>query len=302
MTSQQFIYRLSSILEHNAKNKLREREKSGKINSGRLGKYGTTNRLFSRKSVEHKEKEYSIALLVDASGSMSDYFGVGSKSKMQLATTVVSMLSQQLEKVKGVSFEITIFNGIIMQAKSFDEPYDDKKFKQMYSACANGLHTAYVNEVKKDLVETISPTPKEEDEQLKKDGYRPLGFKQSNAKENYDGLGIYRIYRRLIPRTGKRIILTFSDGQPTGGLVAAHANGYKTLRGDRIALDILTSDPHSAVIKAIQAMKREHVETIGIGIGSTAVKQFYEHTAIIEDESNFYTKTLTVLSKVFRKV
>lgn len=309
MTRAQFIYRLSSILEHNAVPKRREKEKSGKINSGRLGKFGSTNRLFSRKSVEKKERQYSISILVDASGSMEHVMSYNETTKKEirktdLAKDTVVLLAACLEKVKGLDFEVTIFNAVSVQAKDYGAKFDEKSFRQIYDMVLKGRHQIMINEKTKDTVDLLSPTQPSERAEYASKGYMDY-TRDDNAQYNMDGLAVYRVYTRLKNRPGKKVIVTFSDGAPTEGSInsALYSLGHNaSIRGDKTAGLIAKEGAWISLRKSIGIPKREEIETVGIGIFSDAVKHFYKYTAIIHDAKDFYPRTFTALSKVFYKV
>lgn len=102
-----------------------------------------------------------------------------------------------------------------------------------------------------------------------------------HMEENADGDSILFAYNRLKGRKEKKkLLIVLSDGSP-----AAHrGTGIHKFTGQ--------------VVKAIQ--KEKLVDIYGIGIISTAVKQFYRQYTVIKDSSELETALLTVLkTKLF---
>lgn len=301
MIRQQFVAKLNTILSHNAIPKHHEKEKSGKINSKRLGRAGTTDRLFVKPSEDKLEREYTISILVDCSGSMDAVVGDsgvrrGESSRLRVAEDTVCELAHALDKIRGVNYEIVGFNSIDIVYKSYDAVFDEKLFRDGYRELRN-LYVEYlVNKKTGDIFDSVR------DSGFEIDGYVSYDS-EKGAGENHDGLFLYRSYKRILGRRGKKTIVVFSDGEPTVGSLAYLSKGNNTIRGDKYQRGLMVVSPSAALRMSANLIKQQkEVTLLGIGIGTDYVKNYYHKWVKVSSVEDFFPKTISLLSKVFKKV
>lgn len=293
MNEKQFTRRLKTILQDNNVSRRNEREKSGMINTKRVGLYGTTERIFAHRDTEKLEKEYSISLLLDTSGSMRG-------DEIGLASQCVNQLAHAIGKINGIKLEIVTFSASEIQLKGFDEkpPDKDELFDIAHMLATGGASVRYYySEKTGDLFDSLRGHEPEGD-------YRLLSSEPWHG-ENYDQIAILRAYQRLKNRSGKKIILTFSDGEPTKGDINEIASrpGVKTLRGDKKAIKLLQANDPSHSFKQLskEIGQDTEVDMIGIGINTNAVKRYYEYNTAVYHLEELYPETVRILNKVIKK-
>lgn len=286
MTKNQFIAKLNTILAHNVIDKRFEREKSGLINSKRLGMI--SERIFTKRSQEKLEKEYSIAILVDGSGSMID----GRKNKVAIES--VCRLAEALERVRGVNFEITVFSGTDVVVKQYEDMFDGKMFEECYYDLSDS-YVAYYQDKKGDIFDTLST--------VKIDSSYTTYYTEHFGSNNHDAIMVYRTYKRLLTQSGKKILMTFSDGSPTISDLHDMSRTNKTIRGDRFAMRFLGASAREALRDCTNHIKRQgDVTLLGVGILSNSVEGYYQKSVVVNDLNELFPRTISLLSKVFQKV
>lgn len=302
MNDKQFTTKLKSILSHNNIDRRYEREKTGLIASKRIGKYGTTDRIFSRRDEKKLDRNYVVSIVLDASGSMEQPIGGRGITRYSVAIDCVIRLAESLEKVKGVKYEVVTFSGTDLVLKSFDDPLDseDLKSSYLYLFKQRNLYVDFlINKRTGDLFDYFGDS---------KDlfpGYVSLE-QETFLAQNYDCVAIARAEKRLQEQSGKKIILTFSDGSPTScaGYRLANQSGVKTLRGDYYTKKLIGErSPHDALRKVVSNIrKRKEITLIGIGIDTNVVRHFYSLWAEVDRVEDFFPTTVRLLSRVFKKV
>ena len=106
--------------------KSRDREKSGIVNPKRLSRIHTSPRLFKKRKLEKKGKDYFISILLDASGSMD----IGGRMKVTLES--MKELSESFDGIVGLHYEVVIFGTFEIKVKDYNETYDHSKVKAVY--------------------------------------------------------------------------------------------------------------------------------------------------------------------------
>lgn len=122
MTESTFRTKLNGILKDNAIERYVGNKKKGKINTKRLYKIGDSRKIFKQKE-ERKGKDYSITLLLDASGSMSSV-----KSEV---INAVSHIGNALNKTD-IPFSVYSFSDVTRIVKTFTEKYDEQLVRRHY--------------------------------------------------------------------------------------------------------------------------------------------------------------------------
>lgn len=107
------------------------------------------------------------------------------------------------------------------------------------------------------------------------DLYRTRGVvSKSPPSENYDYIAIQDAVTLLESKVGEKIMIVYSDGQPQGG-------------------SFLRPEINRAIKKGIT--------TLGIGIYSNSVSNYYPHNKVINQMDALYPATITLLSKHIKR-
>lgn len=296
MNDRAFTRKLASVLTHNSIHRPRDREKSGLVDNKRIGKYGTTERVFSKRAEESLERNYSIEILVDSSGSMSG-------AKCREAFSVIDSLSKCLEQIDGIDFQISSFSDTDFIIKPYSSDYDAEEFYWLY---IEAMPSFRFSGMKKgtDYTEAIGS---DREAELKREGYELITYGNMLGLGNIDSLAVYRGYQRLLKRKGKKILLVFSDGQPARGYnISSILRGekIKTIRGSVGERNSVSLEDDGENLKRVMAIiKREGlVVPIGVGIQSNAVEEYYPHNVVVDNLSDFFSETVRLLSREFKKV
>ena len=120
-----FKRKIENIMRENQNLKARDREKTGKINSKRLSRLETSPRLFKKRKLEKKGKDYFISILLDASGSMD-----GDRAEITLKS--MKDLADSFNGIVGLHYEVVIFGTFEVKVKDYNEIYDHDKVKKVY--------------------------------------------------------------------------------------------------------------------------------------------------------------------------
>ncbi len=303
-----FETKLFRIMKQNQDNEKRRRTKSGLIDSSRLAKYKTSNRVFKKRNQEKLGKNYFISILMDASGSMStSYMG---KSRFELCKEAVIKLCDSLDKIEGMHFEVVGFNALQIKYKDYNESYNSEHIQEMYSTHyqhnRNGTgeikfgfyldKKGDCNSATLDYIEKMRT--KNECERYRSSQY-------ASAGENFDPIAVFNSFERIKERNGRKILVVFSDGIPTLDYdFRSFIEEGKTLTGSKILRDLYISnkfESRNILKKIVKKNKPKDIDILGIGIQSTAVEKFYPNSIVVNDLNELYSKTIKALSKLFKK-
>jgi len=114
-----FSARLKSILRDNKVTRWGGGFLSGKLNGKNLYEWRCNNMKLFKRKVERQDKDYSVCLLVDESGSM----GIGVGSKMYYAVCATVLLAEVLHSLK-IPFEILGFNKTFRVYKTYTQNFN----------------------------------------------------------------------------------------------------------------------------------------------------------------------------------
>lgn len=309
---------LMQIMRQNQEDSPRPRTRSGTLDTHRLPFYKTTDKLFKKRAQQKKGKNYFVSILMDASGSMH-----GSR-RVTPCLNAVQKLSESLQRVQGVHFEIVGFNGIEMKYKDYNEAYDAKRLSKLYyeQCCTNASYREPKDSDMHFMV-TYNPTdrdmkvgvPEEIQPYLMNNPRAYLIVDRVLAGENHDGMAVWNSFLRSKERDGRKVLLVFSDGEPTftwamervfkdGGTVSEKVdsvNGDKGLAKAMREASNTGSLANNLLTNVIRLSKRNGIDTIGIGIQSREVQKFYPHWGVVTSTNDIYLETIKQLSKAFRK-
>lgn len=296
MTKRQFIQKIKSILEYNSTYRLSEREKSGKVNSKRLGRF-PNERLFS-KHEGFKDHQYVITLLVDGSGSMNTIRN-GTRN-YDNATEAVKNLMECFYEIPGIKFEIVVFGSTDVIAKTVDDYLAPNSFGGVYEQIYKG-NTQYLTNGT-DIIDVMSGVAVK--------GYHSVSS-SSFGNYNTDHLFIQRALSRN--KNNNHILIVLSDGAPTpnyhmNNLIYDQGIKPKTIRGSRkeYALSSLRREPDLNEDRVVERemkklIKSTRVPLIGIGLDTDYVRKFYHYWAYADDAASLFQGITRQLSRIIKK-
>lgn len=265
-----FQRKLISIMKDNMFDRFVANKKSGKLNTKKLYKIDTSNKLFKKKE-ERKGKHYNITVLVDCSGSMS-------RSNRYLhAGKAVSMLTENLSKAK-LNFQVLGFNSDLFTLLKFNQKIDKDT----------------VVKIEKEIIKRIDGSYQPYSKYVKETGelYQPEFHSKEYSKidqddhydlraGNFDGYYINEVVRQVSNLKGKNILIVLSDGIPH------HDYGDFYIPNTNQKKKYLEDYPLKKVVKS--AIDKSIV-FLGIGIQTEAVRSYYpeKNTIVVNDLDNLY--------------
>lgn len=310
---------LSQIMRQNQDSAPRPRTRTGILDTHRLPFYKTTDKLFKKRAQIKKGKNYFISILMDASGSMH------ATHRITPCLKTVQKLCESLQHVVGVHFEIVGFNGIEMKFKDYNEPYDGKKVATLYYelCCTDETNRDHRNDDMKFVMihnsitkEMIVVVPEEGNKYLSANPAAQLYMETLLPSENHDGIAVWNSFLRSKERDGRKILLVFSDGEPTfnwsieslfkekrevesynGDKALARAMKESVRNGERTHRELADS----FLKDVVKLSKRNNIDTVGIGIQSSEVMKYYQHWGVVHSTNDIYAETIRQLTKLFRK-
>lgn len=288
-----FQRKLLSVLKDNMYQRYVGRKRTGKLDTKKLYRVHTTNRVF-KKPVELKGSQYSITVLVDLSGSMS-----GSKEESARKATI--MLSRSLEKVR-VPHQIYGFNSALIGLKSFQEKNLDEDLMKKMMMAQTHPRRMRINELPKKLRPTVTYIKKDDylygcDHPDFYQIYESGNFQrlERGAHGNFDGYFVQRVMDTVAGRKGTNIIIMLSDGKP------AHDHGdFKVPSKGKKDKYYLADYPLEGIVhSAIQ----KGIVFVGIGINSNAVEKYYppRNTAVVQDLKELYPSIISKLDNLVKR-
>lgn len=278
-----FVRTLQSVLYDNKYGRYVANRRTGKLNHKSLKKISFSDKLFKRKeSREHKD--YSIALVVDCSGSMDNNKGI-------FAFEAAQKLSKHLASAK-INHAVYGFHTITTLIKGFSTAYRPEIKENLFDNMRNN----FGNWSRKDKV----------GEKLKYEGpgreYYPKtrflkeweGSRriiQEGAGYNNDPDALRYVAKQLDKENGTKIMIVLSDGQPAlyhRDLQSAEflKEGYDSYPAGKMGLKKVVSD-----------ILHSGIEVHSIGILTDAVNDYYpaSRTCAIYDLSQLYDHIIKII-------
>ncbi|MDL2284434.1 hypothetical protein LJC19_04755 [Oxalobacter sp. OttesenSCG-928-P03] len=234
--------------------------RSGKLHAASLARLTTfgDTRVFRRKHVGDT-KDVAVTLLIDCSGSMCN------DGKIRVAGQTAYGLSSVLEKI-GINHEVLGFT-TVCDGKLWNLI---KKEKDPYSYARSEPLATYVI--------------KEFTERLNNENRKRFACVASgcvNLRENVDGESLLIAATRLDQRREKRkIIMVLSDGQPA--CPPGNRNGQLKKH----------------LVKAVKTVESHGIETLGIGILTSAPKNYYPKSVVLNNLSDLPTTVIAEIKKL----
>lgn len=257
------------IVKRNLANVLRSRAdtlavhelEEGDLDTGALYRLasGVSNKVFME-SHEQLDTSVAVALLVNESGSM----GAGMPSRIELAKMTCALLSEVLDSLN-VPFAIyghtTGYSAGAAQQQAKPEDY------QVYARWGPTVVRPY----------------KSFDESYNVAKHRLPGMAPRN--NTHDGEALLHAGAALLAVKGvnRRILITIDDGEP----YPCAGPAYNMVSRHKAYLH--------EVVKSLSAAK---VELLGMGMGTSSVRDYYPSSVVVSDMNTFPTVALTEMKKL----
>jgi cobalamin biosynthesis protein CobT len=301
MNEATFNQRLNSVMKDNMFDRYVSNKRSGKLDPRKTFKIGYRDRIFKKKE-ERMNKNYSVSILVDCSGSMTDY------NKHRYAAVATATLASAFRQIPTIDFEIVGFNQWDTIMKGFGRPAPSLKWLRskvisLASDLAGGGLSEEENErdcyyryaVHKQnggimVVPNRDKKKFETDPMYSEWKWHPSG-NSWGAGENFDGYIVHNMRLRLRERMGKKICIMLSDGQPTP------RDRYTFEYPNKKASDFKLQD------EVNKAINEDGITFISIGILDDFVKSIYpkDTVAVINNVEEIYPVIIDKFSKLIKR-
>ncbi len=282
-----FQARLQSVLKDNKYDRFVTNKRSGKLDTKRVFKIAHSEKIFKKRE-ERKGKHYSVLLLVDCSGSMSD------GGKVRAASNAAIALQKHLIRA-GVPIKIATFNAFYDVIKDWDDDaVDDKVITQEFYNKVGGSDNnkyQYVEEVNgKNEYVRGKDNPERYDEILRARGW---SRGHHEGSRNCDGAYLRRAVNEIKKRKGGRILVVLSDGEP-----ADLSSNYQVY-GEEEKITYGEIKLKKEAVKAV----REGIVFVSIGIKDSNVTNYYPpaNTAVIRTDEELYPTVVNRLSRLIKR-
>ena len=235
-------------------------QRKGRVAPGALFKTAVGDDRVFRKRYETKAKNTAISLVVDCSGSMNG-------TRIKLAGQAAYGIASVLERLR-IPFEVIGFTTAGTAGDLYRAMREEKttgswgRIYPLYLPVFKGFNEKFTSD-SKSRIAALTERP---------------GW----LAENVDGECIKIAARRLAQqRTERHVMMVLSDGSPAcpGG------SGGNYLLAQHL----------KATVKELEGQK---IETIGIGIQTDCVKNFYPKSVVINDIEELPTTTMKELTKL----
>lgn len=291
MTDATFQRLLQSVLFDNRYDRYVSNRRTGKLDTKKLRKISYSDKFFKKKE-ERKNKNYSIALLVDCSGSMR-----GEKAKM--AFNAAYKLSKHLSSAK-INHAIYAFHTPTVPIKAWGEKSGGKEVEHhLHDFLRNGdagfaipldepvgFEYDFWNPTALDYVgNTVQYVPKYKKLELPKD--RRI-VNVIGAGYNNDPYAIRYVAKELKKQAGTKVMIVLSDGQPAVSpsyLQTAEFPKERYVQGAR------------ELKKVVNDVINSGIELHSIGILDDSVNEYYpaNRTCAVYDLGQLYDHIIKIV-------
>lgn len=285
------------VLKRNLQNILRARAnvmtvselEEGELDSSLLYKLATrrSDKVF-KEDIEHLDTNVAVVLLVNESGSMGGWSGYsGNMTRIELARVTAALMGEVLDSlgIKFACYGHTTGSNAHNVFWSANEK-DQETFTRW------GSTQVYVY---KDFDESFGATKTR----------IPSMMARNNT---HDAEALIFAANKLIPLKGveRRIIMTLDDGRPEpntpGCSNSMYENGqYIQKRATRIAQENVAnmSRMHQDYVReVVKMLDAQHIEVLGMGMGTEDVKHFYPKHVVVNDVASFPAVALKELRRL----
>lgn len=266
---------LQSVLFDNKYDRYVQNRKSGKLNTRKISKISYSDKLFKKKE-ERKNKNYSIALVVDCSGSMS-----GTKAK--LAFEAAQKLSKHLSSA-GVNHCVYAFNTCTVALKNWNSGYDNQIENKLHKFLnyGRGYFDRYLNFIGHSYTGWTGRFEKLKEVKRTSDVWSSDG-----AGYNNDTHALRYAAKELKKQPGTRIMIVLSDGSPASSAPYQSAEFPKEKYGGC----------YQNLKKVVSGIIKNGVELHSIGIMTDEVNNYYppERTCPVHDLKQIYDHIIKII-------
>jgi cobalamin biosynthesis protein CobT len=289
---------LASVILDNKYDRFVKNRKTGRLDTNSVYKINHSNKLFKKREAR-KNKDYSVSLLVDASGSMRG-------SRIELAAKSAAKLSHHLCKM-GIPNNVVVFNLGVFEAKTFGIKEDKNLEHKIVDTCGGDTSRFYfygqeatvvnVNYPRRDkmhpfLEEVVGwdEFQKRRDWYLTERGFRPIVQSGGNGNSDAEAIKIGR--ELLLKQKGSKIMIHLSDGQPAPMDKYLESPIYAETSQEDYDLK------HEADITIASG-----IEMYAIGVQSSSVENYYpkKRTKIIKNLDDLYPTIIGLIKKNLRR-
>lgn len=278
MRESTFKSRLNSILKDNATERFIGNKKKGKINTKRLYKILDSGKIFKKKE-ERKGKDYSITLLLDASGSMQMSADDVAKSVAHIGNALNGT---------DIPFSVYSFSKCVRLIKTFDEKYDERNVTRLYHKSFSTTFTNCYNcfqydiqTVKNEFGKQICPHCGSD--QIERDG---------NGGTN-DALALHTVGNEVHKKYKKNILIVLTDGSGDNISSSRYLIGkskFSDMKNNRTVLFKLHK-------------KYEDLIVLGISLGADYTQEVYgkRFSRAIRTPSEVFTAVAKLLASHIKR-
>jgi len=272
MNQKTFTAKVKSVLSDNKNDRAVTRLRAGALDTKSYKNINTTGKVFKKKQ-ERKGKNYKVSLLLDASGSMR----TGADGRADTLRKMIPPLVQTLTDA-GADVEINAFNALFYPMSEFGQtiPKDfNKTFADRYN---KALRDTRIKQVKRGDKRTYQIASKKDIAENKYHYDQASGW-------NFDAWAIHQAIAKLNAEDGNKILIVFSDGQPT------NENWYHTS-------DLNKSINDYSIPYQIKLAKHSGITVLSVGIQTECVYNYYpkRDTVIVHKLEHMYEGITKLLS------
>ena len=304
MNDATFQRTLQSVLFDNMYDRNVARRRTGKINNKGLQRISYSDKIFKRKE-ERMNKQYSIALLVDCSGSMNG-------DKMRIAANSALKLSRHLSSAK-INHAVYGFNTPTLKLKDYNTAWDRDVEKKLWMMirdlwCAwdrRGVTTLeepeWCSEYGQYEIFSKGTSLKYIGHNLDLKNLKTLSLDDvlgtnrdiehcGGAAWNNDSHAVRFVAKELHKQSGKKIMIVLSDGEPAGS--------YPYLQSAEFPRENYCGNLDRQNLKQhIKDIMKSGIEVHSIGIQSDAVNKFYppDRTCSVYDLGQIYDHIIKII-------
>jgi len=289
---------LASVILDNKYDRYVKNRKTGKLDTNSVYKIMHSNKLFKKREAR-KNKDYSVSLVIDASGSMNG-------DRIQLASQSAVKLSHHLCRM-GVPNNVVVFNLGVFEAKPFGIKEDKGLFRKIYESCSGNLLRYYFfgadetvqNINKRDSSKKMYPFLEEvvgyNEAMKRRSWYTSKGNNvtmQGGSNGNSDAEAIKIARELLLKQKGSKIMIHLSDGQPAPLSSCLESPIYAG-----------TSQQDYNLKHEAQVTIDSGIELYAIGIQSNSVQDYYpkKRTRVIVNLEELYPTIIGLIKKNLKR-
>lgn len=274
--------KINSILIDNKFDRFVGGKTRGKLDFSALSKIGYSPKVFKKREAR-KNKDYSVIVLADASGSMR-----GSPAHNTAQSLV--MLNDALSKTD-TKFAIWSFNGEILSLKDFAEDKKSKEIHDLYRHALEerGLFKCFACRTVYGTRDRYHRT----EERCSLCHSTRFGITSSSGY-NADGLALHMAYEAVKTQTGNHIIVILSDGEAD---CVPDDCDYHYMTSDGIKYSQMP------IKKVAQKCVDDGVILCSIGIESSAVSRIYpkQNTIVVDDSEQVGEALVKLITKNIKR-